>query len=287
MASTQANRGRNPEQPGSKGRAGRNLPAAIGVGVGMGAVLLAALLIEKSVFAAIVAVAVLVAVRELGTALVGKGVQVPVIPIAVGGVGMVVAAYFGGPRALVAALALTCLATLVWRMAEGADGFLRDATAGLFTIVYVPFLASFATLLLAQDSGAKRVILFFLLPIANDTGGYATGVFFGNRKLAPKISPGKTWEGLAGSLVITAAVGAVGITQLLDGKVWQGVVLGVAAVASATLGDLIESVIKRDLGIKDMGNLLPGHGGIMDRLDSLLATAPVAWLLITVFLGGT
>jgi phosphatidate cytidylyltransferase len=198
---------------------------------------------------------------------------------------MMAAAWFGGPTAVVAVLAMTCLAVLVWRMAEGADGFLRDATAGLFTTVYVPLLASFAVLMLAQDSGYKRVLVFLFLPIANDTGGYATGVFFGKHKLAPKISPGKTWEGLAGSLVITAGVGALTLTTMLHGKAWQGALLGIAAVASATLGDLIESVIKRDLGVKDMGNLLPGHGGIMDRLDSMLATAPVAWLLISAFLG--
>jgi phosphatidate cytidylyltransferase len=286
MASTQTGRGTGAQapEPRSSSRAGRNLPAALGVSVALGGVILGSLFI-KGAFAVVVGLAVLLGSRELSVALSGKGVRVPLVPVAVGGVGMMAASWFGGPTALVAVLAMTCIAILVWRMAEGADGFLRDATAGLFTTVYVAFLASFAVLLLAQDDGYKRVILFLILPIANDTGGYATGVFFGKHKLAPKISPGKTWEGLVGSLLVTAGVGALGITQLLDGKAWQGVLLGIAAVASATLGDLVESVIKRDLGIKDMGNLLPGHGGIMDRLDSLLATAPVAWLLISVFLG--
>jgi phosphatidate cytidylyltransferase len=285
MASTQTRRGDGaPTPPRANGRAGRDLPAAIGVAVGLGGLILGSLFV-KGAFAVVVGIAVLVGVRELAKALENKGVRVPVLPVAVGGAGMIAASWFGGPPAMVAVLAMTCLAVLVWRMAEGADGFLRDATAGLFTTVYVPMLASFAVLLLAQEDGYKRVILFLILPIANDTGGYATGVFFGKHKLAPKISPGKTWEGLAGSLVVTAGVGALGMTQLLDGKAWQGAVLGAAAVASATLGDLIESVIKRDLGIKDMGNLLPGHGGIMDRLDSMLATAPVAWVLISVFLG--
>ena len=287
MASTQTRRGDGTPPsppPRANGRAGRDLPAAIGVGVGMGALILGSLFV-RGTFAVVVGLAVLVGVRELAQALAHKAVRVPVVPVAVGGTGMIVASWFGGPTALVAVLAMTCLAVLVWRMAEGAEGFLRDATAGLFTTVYVPLLASFAVLLLAQDDGYRRVLLFLFLPIANDTGGYATGVFFGKHKLAPKISPGKTWEGLAGSLVMTATVGALGITWLLDGKAWQGALLGAAAVVSATLGDLIESVIKRDLGIKDMGNLLPGHGGIMDRLDSMLATAPVAWLLISVFLG--
>ncbi|MFL6117251.1 MAG: phosphatidate cytidylyltransferase, partial [Catenulispora sp.] len=239
----------------------------------------------RGAFAVIVAVAVLLGVRELSTAMTHRDVRLPWPPVAAGGLGMIAASWFGGPTAMVAVLAMTALAVLVWRMAEGADGFLRDATAGLFTLVYVPMLASFAVLMLAQDAGYKRVILFLTLPIANDTGGYATGVFFGKHKLAPRISPGKTWEGLAGSLLVTAAVAAAGITLMLHGKAWQGVLLGVAAVAAATLGDLVESVIKRDLGIKDMGNLLPGHGGLMDRLDSMLATAPVAWLLLSLFLG--
>ncbi|GAA1952835.1 phosphatidate cytidylyltransferase [Catenulispora subtropica] len=277
-----------PSGPGTngkpKGRAGRNLPAAIGVGVVLGAVLLGTLFV-RGAFAVVVAVAVVLGVRELAQAMAHRDVRVPWPPIAVGGLGMIAASWFGGPTAMVAVLAMTTLATLVWRMAEGADGFVRDATAGLFTLVYLPMLASFAVLMLAQDAGYKRVILFLTLPIANDTGGYATGVFFGKHKLAPKISPGKTWEGLVGSLIVTAVVAAVGITTMLDGKAWQGVALGAAAVASATLGDLVESVIKRDLGIKDMSNLIPGHGGIMDRLDSMLATAPVAWLLLSAFLG--
>ncbi|GAA2042029.1 hypothetical protein GCM10009839_50780 [Catenulispora yoronensis] len=305
MASTQTRRGESPRTPGGgpgggasggpgggsgapnakpKGRAGRNLPAAIGVGVALGALLLGTLFV-RGAFAVVVAIAVGLGVRELAQAMAHKDVRVPWVPVAVGGLGMIVASWFGGPTAMVAVLAMTALATLVWRMAEGAEGFVRDATAGLFTLVYLPMLASFAVLMLAQDAGYKRVILFLTLPIANDTGGYATGVFFGKHKLAPRISPGKTWEGLVGSLIVTAVVAAVGITTMLDGKAWQGVALGAAAVASATLGDLIESVIKRDLGIKDMGNLLPGHGGIMDRLDSMLATAPVAWLLLSAFLG--
>ncbi|MBS2551727.1 phosphatidate cytidylyltransferase [Catenulispora sp. NL8] len=274
--------GNAPSKPA--GRAGRNLPAALGVGVGLGAVLLGSLFVRGG-FAVVVAIAVVIGVRELAQAMATRDVRVPWPPIALGGLGMIIGSWFGGPTAMVAVLAMTALAVLVWRMAEGAEGFLRDATAGLFTLVYVPMLASFAVLMLAQENGYKRVILFLTLPIANDTGGYATGVFFGKHKLAPKISPGKTWEGLVGSLIVTAAVGAVVITQLLHGKVWQGVLLGLAGVAAATLGDLIESVIKRDLGIKDMGNLLPGHGGIMDRLDSMLATVPVAWLLLSLFLG--
>ena len=138
-------------------------------------------------------------------------------------------------------------------------------------------------LLTAQDKGAEKVLLFLVLVVCNDTGGYAAGVLFGRHPMAPKISPKKSWEGLTGSVITAAVAGALWMDLVLHGKPWQGAVLGVAVVASATLGDLCESMIKRDLGIKDMGRLLPGHGGIMDRLDSLLPTAPIVYLLLSAF----
>ena len=271
-------------QPKATGRAGRNLPAAIGVGLGLGAVIIASLLVVKAAFLAVIAIAAVLALRELGTALKERGVTLPLIPASVGGLGILAAAYFSGEGAVAAVLALTAVAILVWRLADGADGYLRDVTAGVFAVVYIPFLAAFAALLTAQNHGAQRVILFLILVVCNDTGGYASGVLFGRHAMAPKISPKKSWEGLTGSVVLAAAAGAVGMDLMLHGKLWQGAVLGVAVVATATLGDLCESMIKRDLGIKDMGSLLPGHGGIMDRLDSLLPTAPVVYLLLSLFL---
>lgn len=271
-------------EPKATGRAGRNLPAAIGVGLGLGAVIFASLLVEKAAFLAVIAAAAVLALRELGTALRERGIALPFVPAAVGGLGMLAAAYFSGEGALAAVLALTAVAILVWRLVDGSEGYLRDTSAGIFAVVYVPFLASFAALLTAQDQGAQRVILFLILVVCNDTGGYASGVLFGRHPMAPKISPKKSWEGLGGSIVLAGAAGALAMDLMLHGKPWQGAVLGVAVVATATLGDLCESMIKRDLGIKDMGNLLPGHGGIMDRLDSLLPSAPVVYLLLTLFL---
>jgi phosphatidate cytidylyltransferase len=170
---------------------------------------------------------------------------------------------------------------MIWRMVEGPENYVQDMSAGLFATLYLPFLASFVMLMLVPDDGVRRVILFFVVTVCSDVGAYAVGVRFGKNKMAPRISPGKTWEGLAGSVIVCMFVGALAVHFLLGGAWWHGVVVGVAIAISATLGDLAESVIKRDLGVKDMGNLLPGHGGIMDRLDSLLLTAPVAWLLLT------
>jgi len=271
-------------EPKATGKAGRNLPAATAVGVGLGVVTFASLLVVKVAFLGVIALSALFALRELGAALKERGIVLPLVPVCVGGLGILAAAYFSGEGALAAVLALTAVAILVWRLADGAEGYLRDVTAGIFAVVYIPFLAGFAALLTAEDRGAQRAILFLVLVVCNDTGGYAAGVLTGRHPLAPKISPKKSWEGLVGSVITAAVAGAIMMHLMLHGQYWQGAVIGVAVVASATLGDLCESMIKRDLGIKDMGNLLPGHGGIMDRMDSLLPTAPVVYLLLSVFL---
>ncbi|MFE2887961.1 phosphatidate cytidylyltransferase [Streptomyces graminifolii] len=270
-----------------KKSAGRDLGAAIGVGVGLGAVIIASLFVVKAVFVGVIAVAVVVGLWELTSRLQErKGIKAPLVPLAVGGAAMVVAGYVRGPEGAWVAMALTALAVLVWRMTEPPEGYLKDVTAGVFAAFYVPFLATFVALMLTADDGAWRVLTFLLLTVVSDTGAYAVGWRFGTHKLAPRISPGKTREGLFGAVSFAMVAGALCMQFLIDdGRWWQGLILGLAVAASATLGDLGESMIKRDLGIKDMGTLLPGHGGIMDRLDSLLPTAPVVWLLLVLFVG--
>ncbi|WP_079174802.1 phosphatidate cytidylyltransferase [Streptomyces malaysiense] len=272
-----------------KKSAGRDLSAAIGVGVGLGVVIIASLFIVKAVFVGVIAVAVVVGLWELTSRLQErKEIKAPLVPLAVGGAAMVVAGYVRGAEGAWVAMALTTLAVLVWRMTEPPEGYLKDVTAGVFAAFYVPFLATFVALLLTADDGPWRVLTFLLLTVVSDTGAYAVGWRFGKHKLAPRISPGKTREGLFGAVSFSMVAGALCMQFLIDGgHWWQGLVLGLAVAASATLGDLGESMIKRDLGIKDMGTLLPGHGGIMDRLDSLLPTAPVVWLLLVLFVGST
>ncbi len=161
----------------------------------------------------------------------------------------------------------------------------------MFTLIYLPFLGSFVALMLAEggdtwtgggldDDGVAGIITFILVTIASDIGGYVAGVLFGKHPMAPVISPKKSWEGFAGSLLACLGAGWALVVYLLDGDWWVGLCLGVIAVVMATLGDLCESVIKRDLGIKDMSQVIPGHGGLMDRLDSLLATIAPIWLLL-------
>jgi phosphatidate cytidylyltransferase len=260
-------------EPPQKKRAGRDLRAAIGVGAGLGAVIVASLFIVKAVFVGVIAVAVVVGLWELTSRLEErKQIKAPLVPLAVGGAAMVVAGYVRGAEGAWVAMALTALAVLVWRMTEPPEGYLKDVTAGVFAAFYVPFLATFVALMLTADDGPLRVLTFLVLTVVSDTGAYAVGWRFGKHKLAPRISPGKTREGLGGAVAFAMGAGALCMQ-------------GFAVAVSATLGDLGESMIKRDLGIKDMGTLLPGHGGIMDRLDSLLPTAPVVWLLMVIFVG--
>jgi phosphatidate cytidylyltransferase len=263
---------------------GRNLPAAIAVGLGLGGLVLLTLLTVPVTFLIVVAAVVALAMSELRHVLATRQVSLPLIPVAAGGALIFVLAYWQGPRAMLAALGVTFIAVLAWRLPGSSAGYVRDITAGIFTLFYLPVLASFVPLMLAQPHGADRALLFVILAVCSDTGGYFSGIVFGRHPMAPTISPKKTWEGLAGSAVACLAAGALGMRFLLPGTVWQGLVLGAAALAAATTGDLVESMIKRDLETKDMGSILPGHGGILDRIDALLIVAPVAWLLMTIFL---
>lgn len=267
-----------PVQPTN--RAGRNLPAAVGVALALVALIVASLVFYKDVFLVVVTAAVLVALWELRTALARQGTRLPAILLGIGAVGMIGGAYYGGSDVLIVALAAAVLACLLWRLPLGQQGFVRDVTAAVFCLVYVPFLASFVALLLAPKDGVDRVLTFVAVTAASDVGGYAVGVLVGRHPMVASISPKKSWEGFAGSVVLSAGGGVLCIVALLDGEWWVGVLLGIAAAVAATFGDLAESLIKRDLGIKDMSNVLPGHGGMMDRLDSLLGTVSVVWLVL-------
>ncbi len=268
----------------SVGRAGRNLPVAIAVGLGLGALITVPLFSPyRWVFIAVVVAAMVVATREVVLALRTLGAQPTMAPIVLGGAAMVLLAYREGQEALFVGLVLTVLACIVWRLADPAEGYLRDVAASTLTATYVPFLLGFAALLAVPPDGPRRVTAFIATVVCSDVGGYAFGVLFGKHPMAPSVSPKKSWEGLAGSLLLGGAAGGVFFVVLFDAAPLLGVLFGIAIVASATLGDLGESMVKRDIGIKDMGSLLPGHGGLMDRLDSLLPTAPVAFLLLSLF----
>ncbi len=271
------------------GRAGRDLKAAVASAVVLLAAIAASLAFWKPAFMFIVVAAVVVAIWELRQGLLAKDIDIPEQPLMLGGAVMVVVAYLWGAPALVTATAVAALATMLWLLRRGIDGYVRTSTASVFTLVYVPFLGSFVALLLAEggrggggidNDGVAGIVTFILVTIASDIGGYVAGVLFGKHPMAPVISPKKSWEGFVGSLLFTVGAGWVLVVYLLEGDWWVGICLGLIAGVMATLGDLCESVMKRDLGIKDMSQVVPGHGGLMDRLDSLLATIAPIWLLL-------
>lgn len=268
-------------------RAGRNLPAAIGVAVVFGLAIVASLLTIRYLFIVIVAAAIIVGTIELaGVLRRAANIQVAITPVLIGGQAMIWLAWPFGRQGILTAFVLTVLSCLLWRLPRGPEGYLRDISASIFATAYLPLFGAFAAMLVAPHDGAGRVFTFMIGVVASDTGGYVAGVLRGKHPMAPSISPKKTWEGFAGSLIAGVVAGALTLSFFLGGHPVYGMLFGAAIVLTATLGDLVESLLKRDLGVKDMGAMLPGHGGIMDRLDSLLPSAVVSWLLLSAFVPG-
>ncbi|ROP66514.1 MULTISPECIES: phosphatidate cytidylyltransferase [unclassified Curtobacterium] len=271
-------------------RTGRNLPAAIAIALAFAVVMLGSLLIWEPAFMVVAAFLIGFGVWELASAMRFAGRDVPRIPSVATAIAMVPAAFLGGQvEALFTILGGIVLIT-VWRLVEvlfarqkpSAGNVFRDLTNGLFVQAYVTLLGACVVLLSALQDGALWVVGFILVVVAVDTGAYATGLNFGKHPMAPRISPKKTWEGFAGSVAASIIVGILVAWLMLGLPWWTGVVLGVLISGSATLGDLTESMIKRDLGIKDISSFLPGHGGLLDRIDSILPSAAVAYLLYLV-----
>lgn len=265
----------------ARGRAGRDLLSAIVVGMALSAVILASLVVERHFFIAVLALSTAVATAELAGALRrGAGIEVSLPILLVGGQAMVWLSWPFGFGGLAVSFAVTVVAVLLWRLRAGAAHYVRDMTAAIFAAAYVPMFCSFGVLMVVAPDGQGRALTFMLCGVASDIGGYAAGVLAGRHPMAPTISPKKSWEGFAGSQLAGMTTGALCVAFLLGNAWWEGALLGALLVVSATLGDLVESMVKRDLGIKDMGSLLPGHGGLLDRIDSLLPTAVVAWVVL-------
>jgi len=291
MTDPSAEQGPAPRQPDGEGssippsRAGRNLPAAIASGVVLASLVVASLVWVPWLFGVLAAAALCLAVYELTRAFASAGIRVARTPVYAATLIGMAAAYVWGAEALLVVIGAAVVAVLMWRIRRGTDGYLRDASASIFLLGYISLMAGFAMLMLAAPDGPWRIIVFILLTIGNDIGGYATGVLFGRHPIAPQVSPKKSWEGFAGSLVVQCLIGVGAFIWIFDAPWWQGLIMGAVLTITATAGDFVESAIKRDLGVKDMGTLLPGHGGIMDRLDSLVINAFAAWALFALFLG--
>ncbi|GGI47267.1 phosphatidate cytidylyltransferase [Agromyces flavus] len=275
-------------------RTGRNLLVAILIGLGFGGVLLLSLLVVKELFMVFAVVVAGFASSELAAALRHGGYLVPRIPTVVAAVAAVPVAYYGGAAGQLIAVLGGMVLVVAWRLAEQAvpsvraassssRGLARDLGAGIFVQGYVTFLATFAVVLTAAEGGQWWTLAFIIIVVATDTGAYGFGLAFGKHPMAPVISPKKTWEGFGGAVLSSGLAGVILAVFMLGEPWWFGIVFGAAIMLSATLGDLAESLIKRDLGIKDMSSWLPGHGGVLDRLDSILPSAAVAYAAFRVF----
>jgi phosphatidate cytidylyltransferase len=263
-------------------RAGRKLLPSIAVSLSLIALVWFALAYQRAIFALLVTVAVVLGIRELNKAFTAIEIQIPLWSLTTAAVGLCASTWFGGISGLAVATAIAFPCLLVLLLPRGTVNFVKTASASALALVYLPFLAGFLILLARPSNGLERVMTFVVLVGCNDTFAYLTGVLIGKHPLAPKISPKKTIEGLLGALVFTIAGGAIAFHYIMGAEWWLGALAGLLTVFTATSGDLIESALKRDMAIKDMGNLLPGHGGIMDRLDSVLFAAPALWLALEI-----
>jgi phosphatidate cytidylyltransferase len=263
-------------------RAGRKLLPSIAVSLSLVALVWFALAYQRAIFALLVTTAVVLGIRELNKAFTAVDIHIPLWSLTTAAVGLCASTWFGGISGLAVATAISFPCLLVLLLPRGTANFVKTASASALALVYLPFLAGFLILLARPSNGLERVMTFVVLVGCNDTFAYLTGVLFGKHPLAPKISPKKTIEGLMGSLVFTIIGGTLAFHYIMGAEWWLGAIAGLLTVFTATSGDLIESALKRDMAIKDMGNLLPGHGGIMDRLDSVLFAAPALWLALEV-----
>jgi phosphatidate cytidylyltransferase len=268
-------------------RTGRNLVAALLIGSALGAVFVVSLIIDKQFFMVFLAVFVGFGTWELATISRTDNRHVPRIPILISALAMVPTTYYFGALGQLLTLAAGIGFTIVWHAIQ--RGFSktavtdRDMIMSAFTLAYVPFLVSFTLIMTARDGGEWWTLGTMIIIASIDTGAYATGLLFGRHPMAPKISPKKTWEGFAGSVVFALIAGFIIATQMIHIPWWWGMLFGLILVGTATTGDLIESLIKRDIGTKDASQLLPGHGGFLDRLDSVLPSMFVASVFAALF----
>jgi len=300
---TDTGAGTPPDQPargsssssGAKtSRTGRNLPVAILVGAALGGLVIASLVWARPWgYVAILSVGVLLGTLEVARRLAAAGYVIPVIPLVVGGQATLWLTWPFFTRGALAGFGGTVVVCMVWRLlsrhgrraAPGPDAapanYLRDVSATVFLAAWVPLFASFGALLVYPHDGAGRAFSLAIGVVFSDIGGYTVGVLFGKHPMVPTISPRKSWEGFVGSLVFGITATVLSVHYLTNKPIWIGALLGLVVVITATLGDLVESQVKRDLGIKDMGSLIPGHGGLLDRFDGFLPAAVAAWIVLT------
>jgi len=279
-----------------RARTGRNLLAAIGIGVVLGGGFLASLIIPNLKWLFIIFGAGLIGftVFELSSALRQAGRDIPRVASTVVAVAVVPLAFFFHVQGLWLATLGAVILVSLYRLIElalrpshrtGARAVWLDLGAGALIQIYVTFMAGFYLVLTGSNRGEWWTLASIITVVVTDIGAYVTGLRFGRHKLAPNISPGKTWEGFAGSIVFAVVAGILLAILMLHQPWWIGLVMGVLLALVGTAGDLTESLIKRDIGVKDISTWLPGHGGFLDRLDSILPSAAVAYVIFLVVAG--
>ena len=261
-------------------KAGRKLIPSILVSLFLLAVIFLTISYIPALFALFVGAAVLLATRELVAAFHARGIEVQFLHLGSATAAVLASAWFAGLRGLSISIVVAMIILLFLQLLKGVEGFVKNATGTTFALLYPGFVAGFIFLLARSDKGFEYITTLVILVGCNDTFAYLTGVLLGKHPLAPKISPKKSWEGFIGGLLFTSVGSALAFYYLLNHHPYVGALAGCLGVLAATVGDLVESAIKRDLSIKDMGTLLPGHGGMLDRIDSALITAPVLWCVI-------
>jgi phosphatidate cytidylyltransferase len=274
-----------PETP-RKSRAGRNLPAAIAVGVVLGAMAIGILLFKPEAWLVVLAIAIPVATHEVTRRLQEAGYEIPLVALLIGGQAILWLTWPFHAAGALMGYGATIVVCMVWRLigkglSDPPVNYLRDISATVLLATWIPLFATFSALLIFQDHGGERVFSVIATVVFADIGGYTAGVLFGKHPMVPAISPKKSWEGFGGSLLFGITASVLSVTFLLNQPPWVGVPLGLLLVITGVFGDLVESQVKRDLGIKDMGSLLPGHGGSMDRIDAMLPAAVAGWVVLT------
>ena len=278
---------RPPKPPApTESRAGRNLPAAIITALALLGVVGLSLFVWIDRFVVLVALFMMVGLWEAAGAFSTRGFYIPVLPLWISAAGIAAATWFYADVGLLVTFSFAAMLVIAWRFRAGGKWAARDCAAGVFALSWIGLLGGFAVLLAGMENGAWAVITFVILPVASDTGGYFAGVLFGKHPMAPTISPKKSWEGFAGSIITAMIIGVLCAHFALDIPAWWGIILGVCCTIAGTAGDLSESLLKRDLGVKDMGSIFPGHGGVLDRVDSILVCAPVVYILLLAATGG-
>jgi len=261
-------------------RAGRKLIPSIGVGIAILTLVIGSLsFFDRVLFLALALAFVYRGIWEMDRALSRANISI-CNSLYLSATIIFLAAWLEGIAGIAVSTAITIPFTLVAILTRGPKDFVRNAFASAFTLVYIPFLASFLLVMAKEEDGLRRIMTLVALVACNDTFGYIFGVLLGKHKIAPAISPKKSWEGLVGSILFTGLGGSLMLSTYFDQPWWVGALVGLGAVVTATSGDFIESAIKRDLDLKDMGALLPGHGGVLDRLDSVLLTSPFVWAIL-------